>query len=151
MGHRSESKKWMRPDYMDVESQSQALNFLPVAVLKFEKWINQYNKHVFRARFFILGTIHLSTRQFFVVRYCPVHIRMLSNFPGLCSRDTITSSQLWQPKVSLKVTWGKKSPLVEKLFFRKVLLTEVCGMDRRHMRSEQGDPLEGCRRSWREK
>ena len=38
---------------------------------------------------------------------------------------------------------GEKSPLAEKLLFRKVLLTEVCGMDRRHMGSEQGDPLEG--------
>lgn len=79
---------------MGVESQSQALNFPPVAVVKFERCINQYNQHVFRARFLNLGTIHLSTRQFFVVRHCPVCVRMLSSLSGLCSLDAITSSQL---------------------------------------------------------
>lgn len=59
MRHRSESQKVVRPDYVDTESQTQALDFTPVAVVNFAKYVSHCNLHVFRAGVLGLGTSNI--------------------------------------------------------------------------------------------
>lgn len=59
-------------------------------------------------------TLTLGTRSFFIARTHPVHCRMFSNIPGLCSLDTgtypcsvVTSNNVSrQCRVSPKEEWG---------------------------------------------
>ena len=57
--HESESQKVVRPDYVDPESQTQALDFTPVAVVNFAKYVSHCNLHVFRAGVLGRGTSNI--------------------------------------------------------------------------------------------
>lgn len=59
VGHRSESEKMVKPDYVDSKSQIQALDFTPVAVVNFANCVNRCSIYVFRTGVLGLGTINI--------------------------------------------------------------------------------------------
>ena len=105
--------------------------------------IHMYLGQVFSA----LKQLPFSATWFFVGAPCPIRSRRLSNISDLCSLDTSSTlppnhDQQSCPQILLDVTCRWKSPSVEKLFFRKLLLVEVC-WEKGIWDQKQGNPWEG--------
>lgn len=113
---------------MDIESQTQALNSPPVAVVNFETCINPCTQHVFRAGLLRLGAINMSAARQFLVRDIVLCISGAHSIPGLWSLDATSIVHLYYATNSVpECQMGEEIPLVEKRLFRKILLTAVCG------------------------